>query len=332
MRNFAYVLPETVESASAEAKVEGAVLKAGGVDLLDLMKGNIIAPQRLVNLSHVRAPGMREIALKDDGIHIGALVTLAQLGASPDLPPVLVDASGKAATPQIRNLATVGGNLAQRVRCWWFRSSTFPCARKEGSQCYAQKGENKYHAVFDNSDCAAVAPSSLASPLVALDAVVVTTKRRIPIEQFFVPTTTDITKEHVLEPGEIITEVFVPKASQAWHNAYREAGERESQDWQLLSASVALDAQGDGKAGSKTGTVKAARIALGGVAVVPYRVKAVEDALAGKPVTAATAARAAELAFAKAKPFEENAYKVPLGKAILKRAILAAAGLPEMGG
>jgi xanthine dehydrogenase YagS FAD-binding subunit len=324
MRNFAYVLPETVEQAGTEAQVEGAVLKAGGVDLLDLMKARIIAPERLVNLSNVRAPGMREIAVKEDGVHIGALVTLAALGASPDVPRVLAEAAGQAATPQIRNLATVGGNLAQRVRCWWFRSATFPCARKEGSQCYAQKGENKYHAVFDNSDCAAVAPSSLSSPLVALDAVVVTTKRKIPIEQFFVPTTTDITKEHVLEPGEIITEVFVPKTSQGWKNAYREAGERESQDWQLVSASVTLDMNGN--------TVKAARVALGAVAVVPYRVKAVEEALAGKPVTAATAAKAAELAFAKAKPFEENAYKVPLGKAVLKRAILAAAGVPEIGG
>lgn len=324
MRNFAYVLPETVEAAGAEAKVEGAVLKAGGVDLLDLMKGDIIAPTRLVNLAHVKAPGIREIAVKADGAHIGALVTLAQVAASPDLPAILTEASGKAATPQIRNLGTVGGNLAQRVRCWWFRSATFPCARKEGNQCYAQKGENKYHAIIDNSECAAVSPSSLAGPLVALDAVVVTTKRRIPIEQFFVPTTVDITKEHVLEPGEIITEVFIPKANQGWKNAYREAGERESQDWQLLSAAVALEMNGN--------AVKSARVALGAVAVVPYRAKAVEDALAGKPVTAATAARAADLAFAKAKPFAENAYKVPLGKAVLKRAILAAAGLPELGG
>src|SRR5688572_23067785 len=111
MRNFSYVLPETVEAAATEAKVAGAVLKAGGVDLLDLMKGDIIAPDRLVNLSSVRAPGMREIAVKDDGAHIGALVTLAQVGAaSKDLPAVLVEAAGKAATPQIRNLATVGGN------------------------------------------------------------------------------------------------------------------------------------------------------------------------------------------------------------------------------
>jgi xanthine dehydrogenase YagS FAD-binding subunit len=221
MRNFAYVLPDSIEQASQQASLKGAVLKAGGIDLLDLMKGDIIAPERLVNLSSVKHPGLREIALKDDGLHIGALVTLAQLAAAKDVPAVLAEAAGKAATPQIRNMATVGGNLAQRVRCWWFRSSTFPCARKEGNQCFAQKGENKYHAVFDNSDCAAVAPSSLSSPLVVLDATVVTTKRRLPIEQFFVPTTVDITKEHVLEPGEIITEVVIPKSALALANAYR---------------------------------------------------------------------------------------------------------------
>jgi xanthine dehydrogenase YagS FAD-binding subunit len=321
MRNFAYVLPESIEQASQQASLKGAVLKAGGIDLLDLMKGDIIAPERLVNLSTVKHPGLREIALKDDGLHIGALVTLTQLAGAKDVPAVLAEAAGKAATPQIRNVATVGGNLAQRVRCWWFRSSTFPCARKEGNQCFAQKGENKYHAVFDNSDCAAVAPSSLSSPLVVLDATVVTTKRKLPIEQFFVPTTADITKEHVLEPGEIITEVIVPTSS--WKNAYREAGERESQDWQLVSASVALDLNGT--------TVKAARVALGAVAVVPYRAKAVEEALKGKPVNAANAAKAADLAFAKATPFPENSYKVALGKVMLKRAILAAAGLPEIG-
>jgi xanthine dehydrogenase YagS FAD-binding subunit len=324
MRSFSYVLPDTLEQASEQAALKGAILKAGGIDVLDLLKGDLIAPDRLVNLSHIKNPAMREIAAKDDGVHIGALVTLTQVAEHKAVPAVVAEAAGKAATPQIRNVATVGGNLAQRVRCWWFRSATFPCARKEGSQCYAQKGENKYHAVFDNTDCAAVAPSSLSSPLVVLDAVVVTTKRRIPIEQFFVPTTKDITKEHVLEPGEIITEVVIPKATSGWKNAYREAGERESQDWQLLSASVALDLNGS--------TVNAARVALGAVAVIPYRVQDVENALKGKPVNAVNAARAAELAFARAKPFQENAYKVPLGKAVLKRAILAAAGLPELGG
>jgi xanthine dehydrogenase YagS FAD-binding subunit len=324
MRNFAYVLPETLEQAAEAGKQKGAVIKAGGIDLLDLMKGDIIAPTSLVNLLNVKSPALREIASKDDGLHVGALVTLAQLAEHADVPGILAHAAGLAATPQIRNVATVGGNLAQRVRCWWFRSATFPCARKEGNQCYAQKGENKFHAIFDNADCAAVNPSSLAGPLVALDAAVVTTKRKIPIEQFFVPASKDITKEHVLEPGEIITEVVVPKASRGWRNAYREAGERESSDWAQVSASVALEL--DGK------TVKSARIVLGQVAVVPVRAQAVEEALKGKAVTAQTAAEAAGRAFASAKPYEDNAYKIPLGKVILKRAILAAAGLPEITG
>lgn len=324
MRNFGYVLPETIEQAQAAAKEKGTVIKAGGIDLIDLMKEDIIQPQRLVNLLTVKGPTLREIARKDDGLHIGALATMAALAAHAEAPPVLAEAAGHAATPQIRNVATVGGNIAQRPRCWYFRSNTFPCARKEGNTCYAQKGENKYHALFDNGDCAVVSGTSLGAPLVALDAVVVTTQRRIPIEKFFVPTTVDITKEHVLAEGEIITEIFIPAAAKGWKNAYREAGERDSQDWALVSAAVTLDLDG--------GTVKSARVALGAVAAVPYRVPAAEAALVGKKITAVNAAKAAEAAFAQAKPFTDNAYKVPLGRTILKRAILAAAGEREIGG
>lgn len=323
MRNFAYVMPETLDQAAKAAADKGAVLKAGGVDLLDMMKSEVVKPARLVSLLSVKAPALREIAVKDGALRVGALVTLAELAAHPAVPGALAQAAGMAATPQIRNVATVGGNLAQRVRCWWFRSPTFPCARKEGNQCFAQKGENKYHALFDNADCAAVAPSSLAAPLVALDATVVTTKRNLPIGQFFVPATKDITRETVLEPGEIITDLVVPEGK-GWRAAYREMGERESSDWQLVSAAVSL--QLDGK------TVKGARVALGGVAVVPYRAEAVEAALAGKPMTPALARQAAEAAFAKATPLADNGYKVPLGKVMLRRALLAAAGLPEMEG
>jgi len=322
MRNFAYVLPQTLEQAGAAAKDKGAVLKAGGIDLLDMMKSEIITPPRLVNLLTVKDPALRAISAKDDGLHVGALVTLAELAASVEAPPVLAHAAGAAATPQIRNVATVGGNIAQRPRCWYFRSPTFPCSRKGGNTCYAQKGENKYHALFDNGDCAVVHGSSLSAPLVALDATVVTTKRKIPIEQFFVPTTKDITREHVLEPGEIITEIVVPQAARGWKNAYREAGERESQDWALVSASVALQVAG--------GKVSAARVVLGAVAAVPHRAAEAEQALAGKPITAQNALAAAEAAFAKATPMADNGYKVPLGKTILKRAILAAAGEKEI--
>jgi xanthine dehydrogenase YagS FAD-binding subunit len=324
MRNFGYVLPDSLEQAQTAALEKGAILKAGGIDLLDLMKADIVQPQKLVNLLTVKGPTLREISRKEDGLHIGALATMADLAAHPEAPAVLAEAAGHAATPQIRNVATVGGNIAQRPRCWYFRSNTFPCARKEGNTCYAQKGENKYHALFDNSDCAVVHGSSLGAPLVALDAVVVTTQRKIPIEKFFVPTTVDITKEHVLAPGAIITEIFIPAASKTWKNAYREAGERDSQDWALVSAAVTLEIEG--------GTVKSARVALGAVAAVPYRVPAAEAALVGKKITAVNAAKAAEAAFAKAQPFTDNAYKVPLGRTILKRAILAAAGEREIGG
>jgi xanthine dehydrogenase YagS FAD-binding subunit len=324
MRNFAYVLPESIEQAQLAAKEKGAVLKAGGIDLLDLMKSDIIQPHKLVNLLTVTGPQLREISRKEDGLHIGALATLAQLAAHAEAPPVLAHASAAAATPQIRNVATVGGNIAQRPRCWYFRSSTFPCARKGGNTCYTQKGEAKYHALFDNGECAVVSGSSLSAPLVALDATVVTTKRKIPIESFFVPTTVDITKEHILEPGEIITEVFIPASTRSWKNAFREAGERDSQDWSLVSAAVTLQMD--------AGTVKAARVVLGAVAAVPYRVQAAEAALVGKKITEANALAAAEAAFAKAKPFPDNTYKIPLGKTILKRAILAAAGERESAG
>jgi xanthine dehydrogenase YagS FAD-binding subunit len=324
MRNFAYVLPESIGEAQSAAKQKGAVLKAGGIDLLDLMKGDIIQPVKLVNLLTVKGPELRAIAMKEDGLHIGALATLADLAEHAEAPAVLTHAAGAAATPQIRNVATVGGNIAQRPRCWYFRSATFPCARKGGNTCYTQKGESKYHALFDNGDCAVVHASSLAPPLVALDATVVTTKRKIPIEKFFVPTTVDITKEHVLEEGEIITEVVIPAGAKNWKNAYREAGERDSSDWALVAAAVVLQMEG--------GTVKGARVAMGAVAAVPYRMQAVEAALVGKKITEANARAAAEAGFAKATPMRDNSYKVPLGKTILKRAILAAAGEREIAG
>jgi xanthine dehydrogenase YagS FAD-binding subunit len=321
MKNFSYLLPASLPEAQQAAREKDALLKAGGIDLIDMMKSEIIQPASLVNLLTVQSPGLREIRSEKDGLHIGALVTLAQVAAHAEVPGVLAHAAGAAATPQIRNVATVGGNIAQRPRCWYFRSPTFPCARKEGNTCYA---ENKYHALFDNGDCAVVHASSLSAPFVALDATVVTTQRKIPIEKFFVPTTVDITKEHVLEPGEIITEVFVPAASRAWKNGYREGTERESSDWALVSAAVTFELDGN--------KVKSARVVLGAVAAVPYRIAAAEAALVGKPITIANAQRAAEVAFAKAQPMTDNGYKVALGKTILKRAILAAAGEKEIGG
>jgi xanthine dehydrogenase YagS FAD-binding subunit len=281
MRNFAYIQPDSIADAALAAAEEGAVLKAGGVDLLDLMKSDIVRPRALVNLLSLKnASVMRGISRQPDGLHIGALTTLGHVASHPEVPPVLAQAAGSAATPQIRNVATVGGNIAQRPRCWYLRSATFPCARKGGNTCYAQEGENKYHALFDNDECTVVSGSSLGAPLLALDATVVTTQRKIPIAAFFVPTTADITKEHVLVPGEIILEVVVPTAALAWKNAYREAVERESSDWALVSAAVTMVFDGR--------RVQSSRLVLGAVAAVPYRVPAAEAALQGQALTPAT--------------------------------------------
>lgn len=314
MKNFEYVLPKSVDEASKAAAEKGARLKAAGVDLLDEMKAYVATPDKVVNLLTV--PGMRDIADHKDGTRVGALVTLAQIAAADGLPAVLRQAADEAATPQVRNVATVGGNLAQRPRCWYFRSDAFACSKKGGDTCYAIDGENQYHAIFHTKPCPIVHASNLAPALVALDARVITNKREIDIERFFVLPKEAIDRENVLEPGEVITSVAFP-ARARWQSCFREARDKESFSWALVAAAVALRMDGD--------AVGEARVVLGAVAPVPLRSKEAEAELAGKKPTAEVAAKAAEAAFKGATPLSENGYKVQLGKAILKRTILAAA-------
>ncbi len=313
MKNFEYVLPKSVDEASTACAEKGVALKAAGVDLLDLMKGYVSTPSKVVNLLAV--PGLRDITAKKDGTHIGALVTLAQLADAKDLPRVLIEAAGEAATPQVRNVATVGGNLCQRPRCWYFRNDAIPCFKKGGDGCPARDGENRYHAIFHTSPCPIVHASNLAPALVAIGASVITTKREIEIGKFFVLPKEKADRENVLEEGEIIREIaFAPRA---WKSAYREGREKESFDWATVAAAVALQIDG--------GTVKEARIVLGAVAPIPLRCESAEKALVGQKVSEETAMKAASEAFKDAKPLSGNAYKVTLGRVILKRAILAAA-------
>lgn len=320
MRNFQYALPLSVDEAAKQAQHSGAVLKAAGTDLLDLMKGEVLAPDVLVNLRGM--PGLDRIERQGDGFSIGALVTLADIAAHRDLPPTLRQAAGETATPQIRNMATLAGSLCQRPRCWYFRNQHYPCLKKGGATCFAQEGENKFHAIFDNKPCAIVHPSNTATALMALVAEVITNKREIPIDEFFVPARRNLEVENVLERGEVITKVVVKNGLPA--GAYREAREKQAFDWALVAAAVSLQLD--------RGTVRAARIALGSVASTPYRRPEVEAALVGKKLSEKVARTAAELAFVGATPYVDNAYKVPMGKVILKRAILGAGGLPEMGG
>jgi xanthine dehydrogenase YagS FAD-binding subunit len=249
-------------------------------------------------------------------------VTLAALIDHADTPAVLKQAAEKAATPQIRNAATVGGNLAQRPRCWYFRSPAFLCRKKGGETCYSQNGDNRYHAVFDHDECAIVHPSNLAPALLALDAKVVTNARTLPVAELFALPTVDVARENVLAPGELIREVVIPPGRTG--GAYRDARERGSFDWALVSAAAYVELE--------RGVVKAARLAMGGVSPVPRRAAEAEAALVGRQLTAASAQKAAEAALAPATAMTHNGYKIPLARTILRRAILAAAGLPETRG
>jgi len=318
MNRFEWADATSVEQA-VELTVEGSTFKAGGVDLLDMMKERLAQPTRLVNLKTI--PGMDQIRQTDKGLSIGPLVTLARIAADPIVNQkytALAQAAGAAATPQVRNAATAGGNLLQRPRCWYFRDELIHCRKKGGEKCYAQEGENQYHAIFNNGLCAIVHPSALATPLVAMGAVIELSgkqKREIPLEEFFVLPSADLHHENSIKPDEVITDIRIPAATANSRSAYLKQGEKDSFDWPL--ADVAAVIQRDGTKCAK------ASIVLGAAAPVPHRAKEAESTLAGLELTRENAAAAAEAALASATPLAHNAYKVSLFKTLITRAILA---------
>lgn len=323
---------EWVEAGSLnqafDALTDGSLIKAGGIDLMDRLKEGLDSPQRLVNIRNIS--GLDRIQEMPDGLHLGPLVTLAQLdkhAAVRGKYTALADAAGHAATPHIRNMATLGGNLAQRPRCWYFRNEQFHCLKKGGGHCFAQQGENEFHAIFDNQPCAIVHPSATATALVALNSKIKLTSakgtRELPLEQFFILPAEDVHRENVLQPGELITEVIVPAPAAGARSAYTKLGEKESFDWPIAEVAVVLDAPG--------GTVKTASVILGAAAPVPHRAKAAEAALAGRTVTEESARQAATAALQGATPLHSNGYKVPVFEAVIRRTILAAAGKGSMG-
>jgi len=325
MNRFEWVNATTIDQALG-ATTDTSSFKAGGVDLLDLMKDGIASPQRLVNIRQIS--GLDKISEDEGGLRIGPLVTLTEIEEHPVIQKkyaALSQAASRIATPQIRNMATIGGNLVQRPRCWYFRSEDFHCRKKGGTHCFAQDGENDYHAIFDNRVCAIIHPSGVAVPLVALNGrVEITTKkgkREVALEEFFVSPVHNVRRENILEPGELITAIFVP-ASDA-RNMYYKQGEKESFDWPIADVAVALAMQGS--------RCSQASIVLGGAAPYPYRAKAAEAKLKGNEITEGTARAAAEAAMANAMPLEKNAYKIPIFEAIIRRTILRAAGMSAEG-
>lgn len=306
----------TIDDAVAELD-DKTMIKAGGIDVMDRLKEGLDSPAKLVNIRTI--PGLDQIREDVSGLQVGPMVTLDRLANDKTVRAsylALADASGNAATPHIRNVATIGGNILQRPRCWYFRSEQFHCLRKGGDRCFAQDGENEYHAIFDNQLCAIVHPSAVSVALVALGASIELTgprgKRQTALEQFFIRPEEDVQRENRMAANELLTAISIPKPPQGSRSAYMKLGEKESFDWPIAEVAVVL--------GSKPAVV------LGAAAPIPWRAAAAERVLAGKPmIDEDTARAAAKAALQDARPLGNNAYKLPIFETVIRRTILAAA-------
>jgi xanthine dehydrogenase YagS FAD-binding subunit len=321
---FAYVnAANEKEAVAALGPVRGRFLPlAGGMDLLALMKDYVATPERLVNVKNLDS---RIVRASDGGLKIGAAMTIDDLANHADarlLYPALVQAAEQVGTPQIRSSGTVGGNLNQRPRCWYYRNEEFDCLKKGGTRCFAVDGENQYHAIFGDGPCHIIHPSSLAVPAVALGAkfrlVRAAGEREVAAADYFVMPDKNMLGETVLQPNELLTHVMLPAPGHAKTATY-EVRYKQSPDWPLAAATVVLDMDGT--------TVRAARIVMGAVAPIPWRARAAEAALAGKTLSEQTAMAAADAAVQDAKPMSQNSYKVQIARTAVKRAIMRAAGM-----
>jgi xanthine dehydrogenase YagS FAD-binding subunit len=331
MNRFDYVRPASVAEAIAAAAVPGAAYLASGTNLLDLMKGGVVRPSRLVDVS--RLPGLDHIEPQANGdLRIGALVRNADLAHDVDFArafPSVAEALLSGASPQLRNAATIGGNLLQRTRCNYFYDTASACnKRTPGAGCDAHGGDNRQHAVLGWSNaCIATHPSDLCVPLVALDAVVEieggSGRREIALDALHRLPGETPAQDSALEPGELIVAIRLPAAAKrfAAHARYLKLRDRTSYALALASVAAGLVIE--------NGTIKQARVALGGVAPKPWRARAAEAALAGARAEPAAFERAADAALADAKPSGDNAFKIELTRRMIVRALaLAAAGTP----
>jgi xanthine dehydrogenase YagS FAD-binding subunit len=324
MRAFEYASPKSTSQAVAllGRTWNDAQVLAGGTDLLSLMKDDVVSPKRLVNIKGIEE--LRGLRLDGSGLRLGALATLEEMldhaGLKERYPSLHAAVEG-VHSAQVRSVGTVGGDLCQRPRCWYYRAGFGLLGQGEGGKSLVVDGDNRYHAILGNAGPAYfVSPSSLGPALVALGATVRVTgpkgSRDVPAAKFFRTPKANDEREHDLQPNEIVAEVRVP--APAGPNATYEVREREALDWPLATASVVLRMSG--------GRVQAARVALGHVAPVPWPSPEAEAALAGKAVTEEVAQAAGDAAVAKARALSGNGYKVQLARVAVKRAVLAAAG------
>ncbi len=323
--NFNYVRVKSLREAVKASQGGGTHILAGGTDLLGCLRDRVFSADRLVSIS--RLSSLKGISrTPEGGLRVGGLTTITEVAESPVIKeffPGLARAASEVASPALRNRGTLGGNLCQKPRCWYYRGE-FHCLRKGGDTCYALGGENHFHGIFGTAgQCCIVHPSDTAPVLVALGASLRVAgpkgNRLVQAEKFFVLPEEDAHKETVLGKGEIVTEALIPKPSHGLRTSYRKVRGRQAWDFAIAGVVLALVFRGD--------RVERGRVVLSGAAPIPWRSKAAEQAVSGRKLDAETAERAAEGAVKGAEPLEHNGYKIPLFRAIIQEELTKLASM-----
>jgi xanthine dehydrogenase YagS FAD-binding subunit len=316
LKNFAYLKASSLDEAVQALATGSARVHAGGSDLLGCLRDDVFETDTVVSiagLSDLR--GVQETS--NGGARIGALVKVAEVAADPMIRErytVLAQAAGEVGTPQLRNQGTLGGNICQKPRCWYYRGP-FDCRRKGGDRCFAVRGNSEYHAIFGGSGCHIVHPSDTAPALMALGATAVVTgpdgRRQVPMDDFFVRPADDPTRETVLEPGEVVTELLIPPVRSGQRSSYRKVRARRSWDFALAGMALVLITTRDG-------VIEDSSVVFSGVAPVPWRSRPVERVLRGERLTEELIREAGEVAVETAEPMQDNGYKVPLLRGVVE--------------
>ena len=321
--NFAYIRVRSLDEAIEHLSTEGARIHAGGTDLLGCLREQVFEAKKVVSISGLNSlRGIRETV--EGGLRIGSLTTVSEVAKNPFIRKgytALAQAASEVASPQLRNQGTIGGNICQKPRCWYYRGE-FHCVRKGGDVCYAIGGESQYHCIFGGDMCYIVHPSDTAPALTALGAMVHLAgpkgKRSVPIEKFFVLPSQNPERETVLEVGELVTEIELPPPRKGLRSAYRKVRARRSWDFALAGAALALSFDGN--------QISRARVVLSGAAPVPWRSEQVEKILVGNELDEELAAKAANTVIRGAQPLDKNGYKISLFSGLIEEELLAMAG------